>query len=141
MVRTCVWCDAPLPEPEHKGHRRREFCNPPKTCKQQHYLWHKKMKEDAAKLSEPYWRTAYIALVEQFKALEQMLQTRNNELAEEREHADQLTKDRQYYKEQIETLRVDYIARLKALNLSEQDIKEFDEYWKRQIEPFGNAII
>ncbi len=50
-MRTCVWCNGPLPEPPHRRHRRREFCSD--ICKQKHYLWHKKMKHDADMLAEP----------------------------------------------------------------------------------------
>ena len=70
-MTTCIWCNAPLPEPLSRGYRRREFCKPPKTCKQQHYLWHKQMKQDAASLADPYWKAAYTVLVEQYKFLEQ----------------------------------------------------------------------
>jgi hypothetical protein len=133
-MRTCVWCDAPLPEPEHKGHRRREFCPPPKTCKQQHYLWHKKMKQDTANLAEPYWRIAYAALVEQFKLLERLLQERLIDLEEERKRTDQLEERIQYYQKRYEALQADYAARLKALGMSEQDIRDFNMYWQAHLE-------
>ena len=133
-MRTCVWCDAPLPEPEHKGHRQREFCPPPKTCKQQHYLWHKKMKQDATNLAEPYWRIAYAALVEQFKLLERLLQERLIDLEEERKRTDQLEERIQYYQRRDEALQADYAARLKALGMSEQNIKDFNKYWQAHLE-------
>jgi hypothetical protein len=134
QLRTCVWCDAPLPEPEQKGHRRREFCPPPKTCKQQHYLWHKQMKQDAANLAEPYWRIAYTALVEQFKLLECLLQQRLIDLEEERKRTDRFEERIQYYQKRYEALQADYAARLKALGMSEQDIKDFNKYWQAHLE-------
>jgi hypothetical protein len=133
-MRTCVWCDAPLPEPKHKGHRRREFCPPPKTCKQQHYLWHKKMKQDVVTVQEPYWRIAYVVLVDQYKTLEALLQARLSDLEAERKRNDELEGLLRHYILMYEELKVDYIARLKALGMSESDIKDFDTYWKRQIE-------
>lgn len=133
-MRTCVWCDAPLPEPEHKGHRRREFCPPPKTCKQQHYLWHKKVRQDVTTLQEPYWRIAYIMLVEQFKALETLLQARLSDLEAERKRNDELEELTRHYILMYEELKVDYAARLKALGMSEQDIRDFNTYWQAHLE-------
>ena len=133
-MRTCVWCDAPLPEPKYKGHRRREFCPPPKTCKQQHYLWHKKMRQDVSTLQEPYWRIAYIVLVEQYKALEILLRERLSDLEAERKRNDELEELTRCYIQMYEELKVDYTARLKVLGMSESDVKDFDTYWKRQAE-------
>jgi hypothetical protein len=127
MARTCVWCGDPLPEPEQKGHRRREFCKRPKNCKQQHYLWHKKMKHDADALADPYWRAAYQGLVERYKWLENMVQARLLDMEE-------LEKEVQYYKKRAEDIQIDYVARLRGLGISEEQIKEFDEYWRRQLE-------
>lgn len=129
QMRTCVWCDAPLPEPKYKGHRRREFCPPPKTCKQKHYIWHKKMKQDADALAEPYWKAAYAVLVGQFKALEQRLQERLIDLEEDAKRIELLEKSVQYYENLCEALQVDYAARLKALGLADKDIEEFHAYW------------
>lgn len=134
MARTCVWCGDPLPEPEHKGHRRREFCKPPKTCKQKHHMWHKQMKHDADVLAEPYWRTAYSNLVEQYKLLELRLQERISDLEEQRRQNDTLEKSMHYYRRKYEDLQLDYVARLRALGMSEQDIEEFHAYWREQSE-------
>jgi hypothetical protein len=123
-MRTCVWCDKPLPEPM-KGHRRREFCN--NICKQQHYLWHKKMRHDADALAEPYWQAAYLALVERYKWLEKMVQARLSDMEE-------LDKEIHYYKKYAADLQIDYVARLRGLGISEEQIEEFDEYWKKQLE-------
>src|SRR5712664_1686258 len=88
MARTCVWCGDPLPEPLAKGHRRQEFCKRPKNCRQQHYLWHKQMRHDADRLAEPFWRTAYAVLVEQYKFLEQRLRDRLVDLDEAQKRMD-----------------------------------------------------
>jgi len=127
-MRTCVWCDKPLPEPTHKGHRRREFCDD--RCKQQHYLWHKKMRHDTDMLTETYWKAAYRGLVEQYQLLEKMLQKRNSELAEERERSDILAKGLEYYAQRCDDLQADYTARLRALGMNEQNIREYNDYWK-----------
>lgn len=143
MTRTCTWCGDPLPEPQHKGHRKQEFCKRPKTCRQQFYLWRKKMKEDAAKLSDPAWRVAYEVLAGHFRALEDLLQKQGNDLTtyqkaleEERKYTNELRErildHRQHYQQQLEAMRIDYHARLKALGVSEEDLKEFNEYWKKQ---------
>ncbi|GCF10874.1 hypothetical protein [Dictyobacter arantiisoli] len=126
-MRTCVWCDKPLPEPQSKGHRRREFCS--NQCKQRHYLWHKQMKHDADMIAEPYWKAAYSVLVERYKWIELRLQERISDLEEEQRRVDRLEEDKQYYIKRYEDLQIDYSARLKALGMSEQDIKEFDAYW------------
>jgi len=128
----CVWCGDPLPEPEYRGHRRREFFKPPKTCKQQHYLWHKKMKHDADALADPYWQAAYLLLVAQYKWLEGMVQARLVDLEEERKRADRLEERLQYHIKRYEDLQIDYAARLKALGLSEEEIEAFHAYWRSQ---------
>jgi phage regulator Rha-like protein len=133
-MRTCVWCDKPLPEPQHKGHRRREFCSD--TCKQQHYLWHKKMKHDADMLAEPYWKATYKVLVEDYKWLEGKLQERLSDFEKEQNYNDILKQQLQHYKQRDEDIQADCIARLRALGMSEQDIKEFDAYWKEHTNPF-----
>jgi hypothetical protein len=127
-MRTCVWCDKPLPEPIHKGHRRREFCD--NRCKQQHYLWHRQMKHDAEMLVDPYWRAVYSVLVEQYKLLELRLQERIADLEEERKRTDMLEERLQYLTQRHEDLQADYAARLRALGMSEQDIKDFAMYWQ-----------
>jgi uncharacterized protein YfbU (UPF0304 family) len=121
-----VWCDKPLPESAQKGHRRREFCN--NACKQQHYLWYKQMKRDADALTEPFWRVAYQQLVERYKWLEDMVQARLKEMQELEERT-------QYYKRYAEDVQADYVARLRALGMSEDQVQEFDAYWKRLQEP------
>src|SRR6267142_2165393 len=130
MARTCIWCGDPLPEPQAKGNRRREFCKPPKSCKQQHYLWHKQMKHDANMLMEPFWRHAYALLVEQCKFLEQRLADRIADLDEAQKRMDTQDDLIRYYKQDYADLQADYVARLKALGMSEQDIKEFEAYWQ-----------
>jgi hypothetical protein len=135
-MRTCVWCDDPLPESPYRGHRRREFCKPPKTCKQQHYLWHKKMRNDANALAEPFWRTAYGVLVEQYKSLERLLQKRIIDLGEYEKRTDRLEGIVQYYENQLKALQIDYTARLKTLGMNEQDIEEFHAYWEKRLKPF-----
>jgi hypothetical protein len=132
MARTCVWCGDPLPEPEYRGHRRREFCKPPKTCKQQHYLWHKQMRRDADALADPYWRAAYAVLVEHYKLLEKLLQDRVADLEEAQRQIESLEESRQYHIRRYEDLQIDYVARLRALGMSEQDIEEFNTYWGSQ---------
>jgi len=127
-----VWCGKSLPESTNKGHRRREFCN--NTCKQRHYLWHQQIRHDADALAEPYWRTAYLALVERYKWLEGMVQARLLDLEKERKYTDELEKLVDYYKQCAKDLQTDYVARLQGLGLNEEQIKEFDEYWKRQLE-------
>src|SRR5438128_1231473 len=102
MARTCVWCGDPLPEPEHKGHRRREFCKPPKTCKQRHYLWHKQMKRDTDTITDPFWRAAYSTLVEQYKWLERTVQVRLADLEKERKRSEALEESVQYLSKRFE---------------------------------------
>jgi DNA repair exonuclease SbcCD ATPase subunit len=151
-MRTCVWCGAPLPEPQHKGHRRQEFCKRPKTCRQQFYEFHKKMREETAKLSDQYWRIAYGVLVGHYQALERLMQERlkdaekqQEELEKKQKRIDSLTERMEYYQQQyeqkIEALRIDYYARLKALGISEQDLNEFNEYWKKQMGPFDGETV
>jgi hypothetical protein len=131
-MRTCVWCNAPLPEPEHKGHRRREFCKPPKSCKQQHYRWHKHMRPDVATLTEPFWRGQYQALLTQYKELEQLMQARLADLAEERKRADEQEEKAKHWFAQCERMRIDYVARLNALGISCEEVKAFESYWCRE---------
>jgi len=133
MVRTCVWCGDPLPETEQKGHRRREFCKPPKTCKQRHYLWHKQMKHDAEALADPYWRAAYGVLIEHYKLLELRLKDRIADLEEEQKRTDLLEERVQYYLRRYEDIQIDFVARLRALGINEQDIKDFETYWQEQL--------
>ncbi len=118
MARTCIWCGDPLPEPEHKGHRRREFCKPPKHCKQRYYLWHTQMKRDADALAEPYWRAAYAGLVERYMWLELRLQERITDLEEEQKRTDELEERLQYHIERYEDLCLEYAARLRALGVT-----------------------
>ncbi len=92
------------------------------------------MKHDADMLAEPYWRAAYLALVEQYKWLERMVQERLADLAKEREGTDRLEERVQYYIKRLEDIRADYVARLKALGMSDKDIEAFDAYWREQIE-------
>lgn len=127
-MRTCVWCDGPLPEPQEKGHRRREFCSD--SCKQKHYLWHRRMKQDADRVAETYWKAAYKALVEQYKALEVIVQERLSDLEEERKRADELEKEVQYYLQQYEAIQIDCVARLRAVGMNDKEIKEFEAYWE-----------
>lgn len=127
-MRMCVWCDKPLPESTTKGHRRREFCS--NSCKQHHYLWHKQMRHDAGMLAEPYWRIAYGMLVKEYKTLELRLQDRISDLTEERKQTDASEESVQYYKKRYEDLQADYAARLRGLGMTENDVNDFDAYWK-----------
>ncbi len=136
MARRCIWCGNLLPEPTTKGHRRREFCKPPKTCKQKHYLWHKKIKQDAEKLVAPAWHKAYDLLTEQYKFLELRLQETVEHLAKADEHIKTLEEILEYYRSRYKNIHIDYTARLKALGMNNQEIEEFNTYWKDQIEPF-----
>jgi acetoin utilization deacetylase AcuC-like enzyme len=115
-----------------KGHRRREFCPRPKNCKQQHYLWHKRMKRDADTLTDPFWKGAYSLLVEQYKRLELLLQARMVDLEKERMRSDTLEVHAEYYLRRYEDLQIDCVAKLKALGMSEQDIQDFETYWQAQ---------
>ncbi len=99
------------------------------------------MKHDADALADPAWRAAYSVLVEQFKLLELRLQERLIDLEEARKRTDKLEKQVQHYQEKIEALLIDYTARLKALNLSDQDIEEFHTYWKKQMKPFNSETV
>lgn len=126
-MRRCVWCDKPLPVPQHKGHRRREFCN--RSCQQKHYIWHQQIKHDADMLADPYWREAYKMLADRYKWIEQRLQERMIEAEEHERYIDSLEKS-------YEDIKIDYVARLKALGMNEQDIQEFNAYWTAHISPF-----
>lgn len=138
-MRTCVWCDGPLPETEHKGHRRREFCSD--SCKQKHYLWHKKMKHDAGILAEPYWKFKYFEIVSQCKWLEEKLQDRVNDLKKEREYTDSLERDVQHYIKKAEAIQADCVARMRAVGMSEEDIREFNAYWDEHTKHYWPDII
>lgn len=131
-MRTCVWCNSPLPEPEKKGHRRREFCND--RCKQHHYTWHKQMKHDADMLAEPYWKVAYSALVEHYKFIEKLLLDRVADLTKAQKYIGELEERVKYYRGKCEDMQTDYLARLKALGMSEKDIEDFKLYWEKHIQ-------
>jgi hypothetical protein len=88
------------------------------------------MKEDTTKLAEPYWRTAYMLLAEHYKLLEQMLQARVANLTEAQKRTEELEEHVKFHKDRYEALQADYVARLKALGMSQKDIEEFDTYWK-----------
>lgn len=128
-MRRCVWCDKLLPESKFQGHRRREYCN--NSCKQQMYLFHKKMKEDAERVADPYWHMAYNLLVERYKWVELRLQERLADLEEMQARIEKLEK-------LAEDLHIDYLARLKALGMSEQEIQEFEAYWQAHIGAFSS---
>ena len=72
-------------------------------------------------------------LVERFKLLEQMLQDRVRDLEKERAYTDQLEQSLQHCRDRFEAIQADYAARLKALGMSDQDIRDFDAYWKAQL--------
>jgi hypothetical protein len=112
-MRRCVWCDAPLPAPAHKGHRRREYCDNKGRCKQQMYLFHKKMKEDAERLADPYWKLAYEQLVYRYTWVEERLLEERLKRSERRSENDRLA----------------FRAKLRALGMSDRDIQEFEDFW------------
>lgn len=91
------------------------------------------MKQDADKITEPYWREAYKVLVERYKWIELRLQERMTDLEGERKRVDELEERLSFYTKRYEDLQSDYHLRLKALGMSEQDIKDFDAYWHRHI--------
>ena len=91
------------------------------------------MKHDVDAITDPYWRGAYTMLVERFKLLEQMLQDRVRDLEKERAYTDQLEQSLQHCRDRFEAIQADYAARLKALGMSDQDIRDFDAYWKAQL--------
>jgi hypothetical protein len=122
----------PLPESPYKGHRRREYCDNKGHCKQQMYLFHKKMKEDVERFADPYWHGAYLLLVERYKWMELRLQERVAD-------AEKMQKRMEDMEKFIEDLRVDYLARLKALGMSEQEIQEFEVYWKAHTSAFYSS--
>lgn len=88
------------------------------------------MRHDAGMLADPYWRVAYGVLVNQYKAVENLLQDRLSDLAEERKQTDASEESVQYYKKRYEDLHADYVARLRGLGMNENDVKDFDTYWK-----------
>ena len=138
-MRTCVWCDGPLPEPQGKGHRRREFCCD--SCKQKHYLWHKKMRHDADILEEPYWKIAYGELVRRYKWIEEKLQERINDLEKERKYTDSLEREVQQYMKKAEAIQADCAARMRAVGMSEEDISEFNTYWDEHTKHYWPDIV
>lgn len=133
MARMCVWCGDPLPEPEHQGHRRREFCKPPKRCRQKHHLWHKAIQKNAETLTDPAWHAAYDVLLAQYQFLESRFQQQLDELTRKRMHVDTLEELLRYYQERYEAIQVDYVARLKATGMSKEDISEFEAYWQAHL--------
>jgi hypothetical protein len=96
------------------------------------YLFHKKMKEDAERFADPYWHGAYLLLVERYKWVELRLQERVADAEEMQKRMEDMEKF-------IEDLRVDYLARLKALGMSEQEIQEFEVYWKAHTSAFYSS--
>ena len=131
-MRRCVWCDAPLP-PAHKGHRRREYCDNKGRCKQQMYLFHKRMKQDAERLADPYWKLAYEQLVYRYRWVEARLQDRLKDMEEMQQQLERLEKFLERAEQKLKDCHIDFLARLKALGMSERDIREFEAYWATQM--------
>lgn len=69
-------------------------------------------------------------LVERYKWIELRLQERMTDLEEERKHVDELEERLRFSTKRYEDLQADYHMRLRALGMSEQDIKDFDAYWQ-----------
>jgi len=131
-MRTCVYCESPLPESTYKGHRRREYCND--ACKNKNYREYKKTKHDIDKVAEPYWKEAYQLLVVKYKWLEDRLQERIKDASKSQDRIDDLEWLVNYYAKQHDNILIECEAKLKALGVSEEDIKEFDAYWKVQMD-------
>lgn len=132
MARRCIWCGDPLPAQEQKGHRRREFCKPPKRCRQKHHLWHKAIQKKVDAQLDPSWHAAYNVLQAQYQWLESRFQEQAEELTRQRALADTFEELLRYSQDRYEALHVDYVARLKALGMSAKDIEEFNAYWREQ---------
>lgn len=130
-MRRCVWCDAPLPEPKSKGHRRREYCDNKGHCKQQMYLFHKRMKEDAEGLADPFWKLAYEQLVYRYTWLEERLQDHLADMEEMQQQIERLEKLLKWSERRNKDDRLAFRAKLRALGLADRDIREFEEFWLR----------
>lgn len=130
-MRKCIWCDAPLPSPKSPGHRRREYCDNKGHCKQQMYLFHKKMKEDADLIREPYWKMAYEALLNRYLLLEERLQDRLKDMEKMQGQIERLERLLKRSQEQNEDDRLAFRAKLRALGLDDRDIREFEQFWLR----------
>ena len=126
-MRTCVWCDAPRPSPPSCGPSTATVLQCYEAA-QRHSIWHKQMKRDADSLADPYWRAAYGLLRERYKWVELRLQERLADLDEKQQW-------REYYQKKREDMQLDYIARLRALGMSDEDIAEFEAFWKAQQRP------
>jgi hypothetical protein len=80
------------------------------------------MKHDADRLADPYWKAAYTLLVAQYQRIEGLLHDRVADLVEAQEYIERLQRMVEYRNEQLEALRIEYAARLKALGMHEQVI-------------------
>ncbi|HEX3643186.1 MAG TPA: hypothetical protein VHV10_18010 [Ktedonobacteraceae bacterium] len=85
-------------------------------------------------LAEPYWRHAYRVLRGQYEMLEFRLQGYLKDDEERVSYLDARERSIKHLYKRCQEMRVDYVARLKALGVSENDIKEFDVYWKEQMD-------
>jgi|SRR5579859_3470351 len=117
----CANCYEPLPLPTRRGGRRQKFCN--QACEQQFYRRHKK----AAKEVDAHLQRLFKM---SFKVLEEMHDTARAQLDEERAHVDLLESLLTIYRRRDEEMVADYLARLKALGMSEEQIKDFHHYWR-----------
>ncbi len=103
------------------------------------YLFHKKMKEDAEKIADPFWKMAYGELVERYKWLEQRVQERLKDMEEMHQQIERLERLLERSESRNEDDRIDYLARLSALGMSERDIREFEEYWTKRAQEESDA--
>jgi hypothetical protein len=126
----CGYCDKALAKSAHKGGRKREFCND--ACKNKHYRWYKQVKRDADMIEEPMWQAKYGELYTYCLQLGEKMKKSVQRLGESQKDIDSLTASRDFWRQRYKDLRVDYAARMKALGISEDAIKEFNEYWSNQ---------
>jgi hypothetical protein len=92
------------------------------------------MKQDTENLTGPFWHSAFMHIAKQYNEYKEHIK----EWKVKHEERDEYTAHRieyleehvVYLKKQNEDLQADYVVRLKAIGMNDQDIKEFDEHWK-----------
>jgi predicted nucleic acid-binding Zn-ribbon protein len=92
------------------------------------YLFHKKMKEDAERAADIYWKQAYKKLAFEYQWVEVRLQNAHKEMEQMQAYIQRLEK-------QVDDLYTDYRARLKATGMNEADIQDFERYWQEHMKP------
>jgi len=83
---------------------------------------------------QPLFKMSFDMVKEMLDETEADLAHERATLARERELVDLLEWLLARYRSRDEEMRADYLARLKALGMSDEQIKEFHEYWRDHTE-------